>query len=80
MLDYPLFYRRSYLRHSSAPGKIKQLEKFFIIKGMKNMREGSIVILMKDKRLMAFSSLILRGLDKRKDNKVLINRRDKLDS
>ncbi len=44
------------------------------------MREGSIVILMKDKRLMAFSLLILRGLDKRKDNKVLINRRDKLDS
>ncbi len=44
------------------------------------MREGSIVILMKDKRLMVFSSLILRGLDKRKDNKVLINRRDKLDS
>lgn len=44
------------------------------------MREGAFVILMKDKRLMAFLSLILRGLDKRKDNKVLINRRDKIDS
>lgn len=44
------------------------------------MRESSIVILMKDKGLMVFSSLILRGLDKRKDNKVLINRRDKIDS